>query len=162
MRIAIICNDSRGGVQPYVALALGLRDAGHEIQAVAPSGLAALFEDVGVRVASLSGDVQALLRDSGGAPERGTLASIVFAARQLRTDSMDTWMRETLAGCEGADVIVGGIGGMAFGLPVAEVLGASTCPGSAAATHGTPRAVRAVRHQPRGRAGAVERRARGT
>jgi sterol 3beta-glucosyltransferase len=122
MRIAIVCNDTRGGVEPYVALALGLRGAGHHVQAVAPSGLAEMFGDVGITVTALSGDVQAILRDSGGAAERGALASLVFAARQLPS-VMETWMRETLAGCSGADVITGGIGGMGTGLAVAEALG---------------------------------------
>jgi sterol 3beta-glucosyltransferase len=30
MRIALICNDTRGGVQPYVALGQGLASAGHD------------------------------------------------------------------------------------------------------------------------------------
>jgi UDP:flavonoid glycosyltransferase YjiC (YdhE family) len=29
MKIAIVCNDTRGGVQPYVALGQGLAHAGH-------------------------------------------------------------------------------------------------------------------------------------
>ncbi len=122
MRIAIVCNDTRGGVQPYVALARGLRGAGHHVQAVAPSGLAEMFGDAGIPVTALSGDVQAIVRDSGGAAERGALASLVFAARQLPR-VMETWMRETLDGCSGADLITGGIGGMGTGLAVADVLG---------------------------------------
>ncbi len=122
MRIVLVCNDTRGGVQPYVALALGLRAAGYEVRAVAPTSLAPMFEDVGVPAATLSGDVQAVVRDSGGAAERGALASLIFAARQLPA-VMETWMRETLAGCEGADLIAGGIGGMGTGLAVAEALG---------------------------------------
>ncbi len=122
MHIAIVCNDTRGGVQPYVALALGMRGAGHHVRAIAPAGLATMFTDVGIPATALSGDVQAALRDSGGAAERGTLASLVFAARHLPR-VLETWMRETLAGCEGVDVITGGIGGMATGLAVAEVLG---------------------------------------
>lgn len=122
MRIVLVCNDSRGGVQPYAALALGLRAAGHDVRAVAPAALAGLFEGVGVPVAPLSGDVQAVVQASGGVAERGALASLVFAARQLPA-VMEAWTRETLAGCEGAELIAGGIGGMGTGVPVAEVLG---------------------------------------
>lgn len=121
MRIAFVCNDTRGGVEPYVALSLGLRAAGHEVRAVAPAPLAHMFGDVGIPVAPLSGDVQAVVRDSGGAAERGAVASLVFAARQLPA-VMEAWMRETLAGCEGAELIAGGIGGMGTGLAVAEAL----------------------------------------
>ena len=123
MRIAIVCNDSRGGVQPYVGLALGLRKVGVQVHAVAPGSLAVMFEAVGVPVTRLSGDVQSVMRASGGAAEQGTLASVRFAARQLRTGIVDAWMRETHVGCEGADLILGGIGGMGTGLPVAEALG---------------------------------------
>ena len=31
MRIAVLAFDTRGGVQPYVALSLGLQQAGHEV-----------------------------------------------------------------------------------------------------------------------------------
>lgn len=122
MRIAIVCNDSRGGVQPYVALALGLRDAGHQVQAVAPSGLVHMFVEVGIAATALSGDIQAVVGGAGGAAERGAVASLVFAARQLPA-VMDLWMQETLDGCAGADLILGGIGGMGTGLAVAEHLG---------------------------------------
>lgn len=122
MRIAIVCNDSRGGVQPYVALALGLRGAGHQVRAVAPGGLAHLFSDVGIDVTPLSGDVQAVVQGSNGAAERGALSSLVFAARHL-PHFVEMWMRETLEGCAEADVITGGIGGMGTGLAVAEHLG---------------------------------------
>jgi sterol 3beta-glucosyltransferase len=121
MRIAIVCNDTRGGVQPYVALAIGLRGAGHQVQAVAPGDLAALFTDVGIAVTPLSGQMQAVLRASGGVTERGTVASMLFAARQLPR-LMETWMRETLAGCQDADLVTGGIGA-GTGLEVAEALG---------------------------------------
>ena len=47
MRIAIVCNDTRGGIQPYVALGLGLQRAGHEVRAMAPSDLASMFTDAG-------------------------------------------------------------------------------------------------------------------
>jgi sterol 3beta-glucosyltransferase len=122
MRIVLVCNDSRGGVEPYAALAIGLRDAGHDVRAVAPSALGHLFTDVGIPVTPLRGDVAAVVRASGGAAERGALASMLFAARQLGA-VMETWLRETLAGCEGADVIIGGIGGMGTGIAVAEALG---------------------------------------
>jgi sterol 3beta-glucosyltransferase len=122
MRIVLVCNDTRGGVQPYVALARGLRAAGHDVRAVAPAALAPMFEGVGVPVQALSGDVQAAVRASGGAAERGALASLIYAARQLPA-VMESWMRETLEGCEGAALIAGGIGGMGTGVAVAEALG---------------------------------------
>ncbi len=122
MRIAIVCNDTRGGVQPYVALAVGLRAAGHEVRAVAPSDLVSLFSTAGIQVAALSGSLEAVLRGSGGAAERGALASTRLAARELPA-RLRGWTTETLAACEGAQVLAGGVGGMVVGLSVAERLG---------------------------------------
>lgn len=82
MRIAIVCNDTHGGIQPYLALGLGLSRAGHEVCVVAPSDFAAMFAEVGLGMAPLSGSVEAALRGVHGAAERGTIASMRFAARE--------------------------------------------------------------------------------
>jgi sterol 3beta-glucosyltransferase len=123
MRIAVVCNDTRGGIQPYVALALGLRRAGHDVRAVAPSNTSSMFSEVGLPVAALSGDVEAVLRASDGAAERGGIASMRLAARELPR-IIQTWTKETLDACAGVEVVTGGIGGMVIGLSVAEKLGA--------------------------------------
>jgi sterol 3beta-glucosyltransferase len=122
MRIALLCNDTRGGVQPYVALGLGLRQAGHDVRAVAPADLAALFGAVGIPVTALRGSIESVLRRSGGVAERGLLASMRFAAREMPARLRD-WTDTTLQACEGADVLAGGVGGMVIGLSVAEKLG---------------------------------------
>ena len=121
VRIAVVCNDTRGGIQPYVALALGLRAAGHEVRAVAPTDLAGLFTAAGLPATPLTGSVEEVVRASGGAAEQGSLASMRLAARELPRFLL-TWTRETLAACEGVDVLTGGIGGMVMGLSVADRL----------------------------------------
>ena len=122
VRIAIVCNDTRGGVQPYVALGLGLRRAGHDVRAMAPADLVGMFSDVGIAVAPLSGSIEAVLRASGGAAERGTIASMRLSAREMPARIL-TWTKEALDACEGADVLTGGVGGVVVGLSVAEKLG---------------------------------------
>lgn len=122
MRIAIICNDTRGGIQPYVALGLGLRRAGHEVRAMAPEDLAPMFSDAGIPAAPLSGSIEAALRASGGAAERGTIAAMRLSAREMPA-RIRTWTKEALEACEGADVLTGGVGGIVVGLSVAEKLG---------------------------------------
>jgi sterol 3beta-glucosyltransferase len=122
VRIAILCNDTRGGVQPYVALALGLSAAGHAVRAVAPGDLAWMFRERGIATTPLSGSIEAVLRASGGAAERGTLSAMRPAAREM-PQIMGAWTRTTLEACEGVDMITGGVGGMVIGLSVAEKLG---------------------------------------
>ncbi len=122
MRIAIVSMDSRGGIQPYVALGVGLKRAGHEVRMVAPSNFAPLIAEAGLALSPLSGSVEEVVRGSGGAAERGFLASTRLAARELPR-RLSLWTREALAACEDVDVITGGIGGMIVALPVAEKLG---------------------------------------
>ncbi len=121
MRIAIVCNDTRGGIQPYVALGAGLQRAGHEVRCVAPSDFALMFAEAGLTLAPLTGGTESVVRDSGVA-ERGKIAAMRFVARELPA-YIQNWTRETWAACEGVDVITGGVGGMVVGLSVAEKLG---------------------------------------
>lgn len=121
MRIAVLSMDTRGGIQPYIALALGLQRAGHEVRAIAPSDMAAMFAGVGIPMAPLSGNVEEVLRASSGATERGMLASMRYVGREMKP-RIHAWTRETLEACEGVDVLTGGVGGMVVGLSVAEKL----------------------------------------
>jgi sterol 3beta-glucosyltransferase len=61
MRIAIQTLGTRGDVQPYVALALGLMREGHTVQMAAPVQYGALPQERGVPFAPLPGDFLALI-----------------------------------------------------------------------------------------------------
>jgi UDP:flavonoid glycosyltransferase YjiC (YdhE family) len=121
MRIAIVANDTRGGIQPYVALGIGLRDAGHEVRVIAPEGFGSLFEATGVVHAPLSGDVEEFVR-SAGAAGRGSRGAMQLARTELAA-RVTTWTAETLEASAGMDVLTGGVGGMVTGLAAAEKLG---------------------------------------
>jgi sterol 3beta-glucosyltransferase len=120
-RIAILSLDTRGGIQPYIALALGLQRAGHHVRMLAPASFISMIEARGVWASPLTGDIEAALRGSGGAAEKGSIASIRFARRESARH-VEIWMRETLAACDGVDLLTGGIGGMLVGESVAEAL----------------------------------------
>jgi len=122
MRIAIVSMDTRGGIQPYVALGLGLQREGHDVRVVAPSDFAPMFAEVGLPMAPLSGSVETVLRGSTGATERGAIASMRFVAREM-APRIHAWTKETLEACHGVDIVTGGVGGMVVGLSVAEKLG---------------------------------------
>lgn len=127
MRIAIICNDTRGGVQPYVALGRGLARAGYDVRAVAPAALAWLFTAAQLPVAPLSEGEGGTLQASTAIAERGTIATMRFMARTSPALTQ-AWTRETLAACAGVDLLTGGVGGMVIGLSVAEKLGVPFVP----------------------------------
>lgn len=127
MRIGIVANDTRGGVQPYAALGVGLQAAGHEVRMVAPSDFAALMAAEGLQLAPLSGSIQADLRGASQATSRGPIAALRFIGREL-APRVRTWTRETLEACDGVDVVTGGVAGMIVGLSVAERLGVPFVP----------------------------------
>lgn len=61
MRISIQTLGTRGDVQPFLALAIGLAGRGHEVQLAAPAPFEAMVAARGIRFAPLPGDVLALL-----------------------------------------------------------------------------------------------------
>ena len=61
MRVAIQTFGTRGDVQPYIALALGLIKAGYAVQLAAPVQFAVMASEYGVPFVSLPGDLLALI-----------------------------------------------------------------------------------------------------
>jgi UDP:flavonoid glycosyltransferase YjiC (YdhE family) len=120
--IGIVTNDTRGGVQPYVALACGLMSAGHTVRAVAPGDLAPLFATAGVPVTPLDGQMRDVVRLLGGAVEGGALTTMRGAAREFRR-RIAGWRQTTLEALTGCDALLGGIGGATLGLDAARQLG---------------------------------------
>ncbi len=81
MRIAIQTLGSRGDVQPYLALAVGLARRGHDVQLAAPAQFAQAVAACGIPFASLPGDFLAM-RDT---PEgRAALAGGAGTVARLR------------------------------------------------------------------------------
>lgn len=66
MRISIETLGTRGDVQPYVALALGLIAAGHQVQIAAPEQFEALVTERAISFAALPGEFLALLDSPEG------------------------------------------------------------------------------------------------
>ena len=66
MRVAIQTLGTRGDVQPYVALALGLISSGHEVQIAAPVQFDALVRERGIPFAALPGEFLALMHTPAG------------------------------------------------------------------------------------------------
>ena len=66
LRIAIQTFGTRGDVQPYIALALGLIKAGFEVQLAAPLQFAAMVSEYGVPFVPLPGELLALIDTPAG------------------------------------------------------------------------------------------------
>jgi sterol 3beta-glucosyltransferase len=104
MRITILALGSRGDVQPFLALALGLQKAGHAVRLAAPGRFADLTAQHGVLFAPLTGDpaeISRRLNDAGANPFRmvGAMQAYIFAiAPQV--------VRQIREAMEGADLVV--------------------------------------------------------
>lgn len=69
MNILLLTYGSRGDVQPFLALAVGLRNAGHTVILAAPFRFQDLIEQHDIRCTPLAGDPDELSRlfnDAGG------------------------------------------------------------------------------------------------
>jgi UDP:flavonoid glycosyltransferase YjiC (YdhE family) len=130
MEIVIVAPGSRGDVQPYVALAKGLREAGHGVRLVTHEDFEALGAAHGVDVWPAPGSVRAVAQ---GQRMRQRLASGSFLAvmaamaREAKRAAL-TMTRAGLAASEGADLILAGIGGLFTGLALAEKRGLPLIP----------------------------------
>lgn len=120
MKIAIVSIDSRGGIQPSLALALGLDRAGHDVRLVVPTNAVAFVAEHGLAAAPLSVDVQRLLRNAGDVAGHRRAGR-----RSLRGEmaaGMGRWMQEARAAAVGGDLAISGAAGGAVGRSVAESL----------------------------------------
>jgi sterol 3beta-glucosyltransferase len=104
MKITILTYGSRGDVQPFLALALGLRSAGHAVRLAAPHRFAALVEAYRINFAPLPGDPAEMslrlntARDNVFAQVKG-MADYVFSIAE-------PVFRTAFAACADADLIV--------------------------------------------------------
>lgn len=66
MKIGIYTYGTRGDVQPYIALALGLQDCGHKVVLAAPSDFKDFVEGFGIDFFPLHGNAEAIMNSPEG------------------------------------------------------------------------------------------------
>jgi sterol 3beta-glucosyltransferase len=121
MDVILLSYGSRGDVQPYLALAYALRQAGHRVRLAAPSNFADLAQNYLVDFAPVGGDLQAHLKERSE-----VLAQSGKSMRNLRTlrnelrSIMDDVAQATWHACQGAELVIG-VGPASYS--VAEKLG---------------------------------------
>lgn len=121
MQICIVAVDTRGGVQPYAALALGLTRAGHGVRVVAPEDFTEWLTGLGLDAVPLTGRMDEAARAAAEADFSGGVVPRGMRARLVEQSLVQA--RELLGHAEGSDVLMGGIGGAVLGRDVAERLG---------------------------------------
>ncbi len=126
MRITILAFGSRGDVQPYVALGLGLQRAGHKVRLVATDDFESFVSKWGLEFSSLGFDIQRDVMDAPlmrAAMESGrNTARAVTGLVQLGLPMTDMMLEKALEACQDAEIIIGSTVGLLLGHPIAEKL----------------------------------------
>lgn len=123
-RITILALGSRGDVQPYVTLGLGLRRAGHQVRIATFSAFAPLVRSAGLEFFALPGDAEALLRSAAQGDRlfgRNPFEGIRALARSYGALSRD--LPDALEPLADTDLILNQIPSFLFGGDLAEHLG---------------------------------------
>jgi len=109
MRITIIANGSRGDVQPFVALGVGLQAAGWTVHVAAPTPFKAFIEARGLIFEDLEFDPRQLLEGELGQVwlETGhNPFGFIGRLKPLVEPLLDQFMAATLRACEGSDALI--------------------------------------------------------
>jgi sterol 3beta-glucosyltransferase len=125
MRITILALGTRGDVQPYVALGLGLQAAGHDVCVATHANFGSLVRQRGLRFYLVSGDPRALSTSNEAKTlteeDRNVLLAIRSITRMLESHikqcMVDCWQA-----CEDAEAIVVGNTTIGLAFCVAEKL----------------------------------------
>ena len=110
MKITILTFGSAGDVVPYVALALGLEKRGFNVVLAAPSNFEAYIKNAGITYHPIYGNTQEILDSEQGKRmmASGNAKSFVKEMGAITYRNRYEMQRDTLAACEGADLIIGG------------------------------------------------------
>jgi sterol 3beta-glucosyltransferase len=130
VNVAVLAIGSRGDVQPYVALADGLRRAGHTVRFTATTEFVGLAEDHGLTVQPVAFSVQAALaeRSARRAVEGGGHGASFAAFARIARTGAKAFAEAALSAADGADVVVGGLSALAVGTAVAARAGVPFLP----------------------------------
>ncbi|MFO7631083.1 MAG: glycosyltransferase [Caldilinea sp.] len=124
MRIAIWASGSRGDVQPYIALGVGLHRAGHGVRLITNENYQSLVTSFGLECWPIKGNVQEVIDtpEMRELIEKGNFLAITAKTADAAKRAAVDWAREGLIACQDTDLLVAGLGGMFVGLALAEKL----------------------------------------
>ena len=124
MRIVIIAPGSRGDVQPYVALGVGLKKAGHFVRFVSHKNFEPLVISYGLEFWSVNSDIKGIVEDSEMRDriEKGNFISLMLQMTKEAERQSIRFSECGLAAAQDMDYVLAGMGGLFIGLAVAEKL----------------------------------------
>ena len=111
MKYAIITYGSRGDVQPYIALSLGLMDRGHTVTLLAPENFKDFVIGYGVPFYPLSGNVEELLYSPEGLRvlKTGSTVSLLRYLQKGGRELQPLVNRDMISGSTNADILIASV-----------------------------------------------------
>jgi len=124
VRIAIITIGSRGDVQPYIALGLGLIKAGHTVRLATHRDFETFVKSHGLEFCLIRGNSQEMMgsQERRELSEKGNFITNVRHMLKTAERAISEWMEDGLVACQGMDLLIAGGAGLTVGIPVAEKL----------------------------------------
>ncbi len=118
LKITILTVGSRGDLQPYCALAIGLKRAGHQVTIATHENFASFVRKFDLKFAPIAGNMQEFLQSKQG--------QRLIAGEKLKKEEADKLLLQQLesawSACQGSEVII--YTPLAtFGYHIAEKLG---------------------------------------
>ncbi len=125
MHYGIVAIGSRGDVQPYIALALGLMERGHEATVMAHENFKDFVEEYGVRFIPLRGNVEAMLRSEEGMRtlRAGNIVAFSSYLQKITTKTAQTIVTDIFEACEKSDTLIASLLALPWVQGLAEKLG---------------------------------------
>jgi UDP:flavonoid glycosyltransferase YjiC (YdhE family) len=125
MKVTILSAGSRGDVQPFVALGVGLARAGHRVRLAADGHFAGFVRAHGLDFAPVSGNIQAEMQHEWAALERrgGNPVVLLRAMTRHARTMAPVWAAEAHAACADADALLTGGAASYIGASLSELLG---------------------------------------
>lgn len=122
MKIVIIAPGSRGDVQPYIALGLGLKNAGHVIRFVSHHNFESLVKSYDLDFWSVDSDVKGIVENNEMREriEKGNFLSLMAQMAKEAQREAVSFAESGLAAAQGMDAVLAGMGGLYIGLAIAE------------------------------------------
>ncbi len=125
MHYGIVAIGSRGDVQPYTALALGLMDRGHEATVMAHENFKEFVEGYGVAFIPLRGNVEEMLQSEEGMQvlRAGDIVAFSGYLKKITIKTGETIIEDIFEACRKADVLISSLLALPWVEGLAEKLG---------------------------------------
>jgi sterol 3beta-glucosyltransferase len=126
MRITMLSVGTRGDVQPYVALGLGLRAAGHDVRIATNADMVGFVRERGLDAAAVTGDSARWTGWLTAAPSRARPDRLLGALRRRAAafeEMLTLLVRHAWRAARGSDLLLSSATGFWAGQPIARSLG---------------------------------------